>query len=382
LSAGLTPQLWACLGDSLTATPSGSPTTILMSWPKRIDLAIWPDRGASNHAITGTRLNAATITGISMRDRFDNDIDGKGYYGLVLWGGVNDVLADEAGASILADYTSIVDDALAQGMKVIAIITSPAAGYTGGWSSGRQTALETLRTGILALEGTNANLTVVDFYQAAPLGLGDPASPTHLYGPYHGVASDGLHYGQLAQDQVIFPTLLPLMRAPAVVTTDSTNTFGVTAVAVRRHLFPQWPDFSTKSNPTAVTVAEMIDEVSADIEGMLAMRSVVAAQLTDSTVSAYKWCAQVIKLGVAIKIAPAVTGLDPAVVQRWKKEYRERIDALEKNGVTVLGAGASASEAAEDPLEATTHISEFGLETSDTSDMSVTAIRLRYDDEL
>lgn len=178
------------------------------------------------------------------------------------------------------------------------------------------------------------------------------------------------------------------LRSDAVLALDTTtststlNLFGVTADSVRRHMFPQWPSFSTKSNPTAVTVSEMIDEVAADLEGELALRSVASTGITDTAKAAYKWCAQVVKLGVAIKIAPAVTGLDPAVVQRWKKEYLQRLDALEKRGVTVLGAGATATESAEDPLEATTFISEYSLDVTASTDMSTAQIALHKDDEL
>src|SRR5262245_44734553 len=119
---------WVCLGDSLTHEPPSSPTTVERSWPALIDEQLWPARGAANHGHTGTRLATDNINGVSMRSHFDAEIDGAGFYGMVLWGGINDVLADATGAQVYAWFKALVDDALDQGMKVIAVITSPAAG--------------------------------------------------------------------------------------------------------------------------------------------------------------------------------------------------------------------------------------------------------------
>lgn len=204
---------WVCLGDSLTHEPPSSPTTILSSWPPRVDQAIYPGRAAANHGHTGTQVTADNVNGISMLNRFNNDIDGKGYYGMVFWGGINDFLFGVTAATLFSTWQGIVNRALAQGMKVIAVITHSPAGYTGGWSGTQQGYLDSFKASVLALQGTNPNLTIVNLYQAAPAGLDDPAAPTFLYGPYAGVANDGLHYGQAAQDQVILPTLIPLMQA-------------------------------------------------------------------------------------------------------------------------------------------------------------------------
>jgi hypothetical protein len=212
-------KTWVCLGDSLTHNPPSSPTTVLNPWPGRIDLEIWPDRGAANHGHTGTRLATDNVNGVSMRSHFDSDIDGRGYYGMVLWGGVNDVLADADGADIYDDYKALVDDALAQGMKVIAVITSPSAGYTGGWSSNRQTALETFRSLVLSnlASGYSDDLAVVDLYDL----MGDPDAPTFLDERWKGVADDGLHHGEDGHTQRVIPALLPLMEAPSTSTQHS-----------------------------------------------------------------------------------------------------------------------------------------------------------------
>jgi len=162
------------------------------------------------------------------------------------------------------------------------------------------------------------------------------------------------------------------------------NVFGVTADGVQRHMFPQWPSFSTKSNPTAVTVGEIIDEQAAKLAGQLLKRS-IDASTTALTQSGHPlgwaWCASTLKLMVAMQIVPAVTGLDPAVVNRWGRELKERLKELEEHGATVLG-DVTADEETDSPLEASTHIDQYDLETSDTSLMSGTGVRLRYDDEL
>jgi hypothetical protein len=167
---------------------------------------------------------------------------------------------------------------------------------------------------------------------------------------------------------------------PAVI-----NTFGVDHDAVRRHMFPQWPSFSTKSNPTLATVTEMITEQAATLAGKLNLRSIPSTTSdinSSSTPVAYAWCQQTLKLMVAIAILPSVQGLDPTVVARWKREKTERLDDVEKRGAMALGPDCPTDESEDDPLGVTDFISEYGLTTTDTSDMSSADVPLHRDDDL
>lgn len=159
------------------------------------------------------------------------------------------------------------------------------------------------------------------------------------------------------------------------------NTFGVTAESVRRHHFPAFDAFSSTSNPTASTVGEVIDEEAARVAGWLALEEVVAASITDTTSSAYKQCARIIRLLAATRLVGSMTGMDPELVRAWRAEVAEWRKGLDTGGTAFLGDGAVSSSAA-DPDGPTTHINMNNL-TQDTADaMSSVVPRLRRDDKL
>lgn len=211
-------KTWACLGDSLTEGVPTPPTTVLSPWPNRLDLQLAASGVAvSNFGMTGTRLNNdlfnGSSNGPSMWKRYLAGIHNQPFYGLMLWGGINDILNDETGPNVLADFKMIVNQALEDGLKVIAVVTSPAAGYsgaTGPWSPSRQTAIDTLRAGILALAGTPNVVGVVDLYSLMgdPTGLG----ASYLNPRWEGVSNDHLHHGEDAQTYVLLPAFLPLLQ--------------------------------------------------------------------------------------------------------------------------------------------------------------------------
>lgn len=170
-----------------------------------------------------------------------------------------------------------------------------------------------------------------------------------------------------------------------VITPATINTFGVDHDAVRRHMFPQWPGFSTKSNPTLPTVVEAIDEQAATLIGKLGERSIPAdtASINSSaTPIANAWCAQTLKLMVAIALLPAAQGLDPTIVGRWRKEKTERLSDMEQRGATVLGPDCPVDSLEDDPLGVTDYITENRLATTDPADMSDAVMPLHRNDEL
>lgn len=141
------------------------------------------------------------------------------------------------------------------------------------------------------------------------------------------------------------------------------TTFGVDAGFVRRHYYPQQPDFSTDSNPTEATVLEKIDGFAADLEGKLARESITASAITTVTDAAYLWCRKTLALMVAIEIYPVMTGNDSAAAKKWQKELDARLKDLSEDGFLALGGGVAAPT--EEPDGPTHFIDNLGLDTSE-----------------
>jgi hypothetical protein len=373
VTTGITPETWACIGDSLTQNNPSTLTGTKQTWVSRIDIELFPTRAAANLGKNSDVLS-------QMRSRYDSRIVGKGYYGIVLWGGVNDILADATGAATFAAFKSFVDDALSRGMKVIAAITPPAGSYS-GWSAGRQTQLEAFRALMLAtfVDGYHVDFVgLVDLYDLA----GDDADPTVLADEYEMAIPDGLHTGQAMQDDILLPTLVPLMAAPEaeVAHSDDVGVFGVVADDVRRHYFPALALYDATTSPTETTVDEMIAAATAKLLGKLALKSITIEN--DSSLRAYKWCADTVRLHVATRIPPTVSGVDPEEHNRWKAELKERYTDLSEGGADVLGEGATASASSTEPEGPVEFLTELGIDTGDAADASSAIPRLRYDDEL
>jgi len=161
----------------------------------------------------------------------------------------------------------------------------------------------------------------------------------------------------------------------------ATSTFGVTAESVRRHHFPAFDSFSTTSNPTSVTVGEVIDEEAARLAGWLALEEIDASAITDVTSAAYLQCARIVRLLSATRLVGSMTGLDPELVRAWRADIADWKKGLDEGGAEFLGGGA-ASTGTSDPDGPTSHINQFSL-TQDTADkMSEVVPRLRRDDAL
>ncbi len=160
-------------------------------------------------------------------------------------------------------------------------------------------------------------------------------------------------------------------------------TFGVDAGSVRRHHFPQWPDFSTASSPTLATVGEFITEAAADLAGRLELKSLSPATIAADTASeAYSWCAKTLRLAVAIDVLAASTSANPELAKKWQVLLDGRYELLEKYGATAMGVGAAATDDSDEPEGPTSHISELDLDTGNDSDASDVIPRLRRSDEL
>lgn len=159
------------------------------------------------------------------------------------------------------------------------------------------------------------------------------------------------------------------------------STFGVTYSAVKNHHFPQLGgDFSTTTKPTATTVGEMIDAEAADLEGALLAKDLVASTLDDDTASAaYKWCAETIRLGAAVRALQAMLTADPEVVKAWQAKLNARYKKLEDKGGIVLGIAEDASDLSSGPRS---HITTHSLDTGDDQDISDVVPVFRRNDPL
>lgn len=148
-------------------------------------------------------------------------------------------------------------------------------------------------------------------------------------------------------------------------------TFGVDAGAVKAFHFPQLSSaFSPNSNPTAVTVAAMIESSAAELAGRLADEGSDAGVLfTGATAypNAYAWCAETVRLGAAVRVGPAITGANPDVIKLWSEQLKARYKRLEDYGLSELGDAPIPAESSNGPR---THIADYNLYTGNTADIS------------
>lgn len=160
--------------------------------------------------------------------------------------------------------------------------------------------------------------------------------------------------------------------------------FGVAHGDVRKHHFPQLPgEFSDNSNPTDDTVTEMIEVEGAILSGRLSAEGGSATSINDDGgvdyPAAYSWCADLVRLGAAIRAFRAMTGQDPNVVKAWKEEYEQRYKDLSEKGLVVLGDAPLPAQSANGPR---THINEHSLDTGSEEDMSDVIPNFRRNDML
>lgn len=102
---------------------------------------------------------------VQIGTRWDSTVETGGYSHLVLQGGGNDIRVGGvgAGATALAEFVRIVDEALVAGMKVVCL-TSPPFGGHAQWTAARQTELDILNSGIRAKVLTDPRLRFIDCY--------------------------------------------------------------------------------------------------------------------------------------------------------------------------------------------------------------------------
>lgn len=160
------------------------------------------------------------------------------------------------------------------------------------------------------------------------------------------------------------------------------QTFDVTADDVRRHHFAHLSSYDTTTSPTEATVTEMIRSAAAKLSGKLRLKSIEATAIEDTDTPAFIWCADTLRLDVATRISPKVSGIDPEEHQRRIDELKDRYRDLAEGGVDALGEGATADETDSEPEGPITHFTEnSSIDVQDDDDASSSIPALRYDDE-
>ena len=160
------------------------------------------------------------------------------------------------------------------------------------------------------------------------------------------------------------------------------NEFGVTAAKVAAMYFPQWTGgFSTSSNPNAATVALIVEESAAVLEGRLYGENITASAISTSTTAAYIMCAGQLRRMTALRIFRETTQQNPELAKSLEAEINAWFAELSAKGGTFLG-NSTLQSAGSDPDGPDSHISQYGLTVDDADDMSTTVPRLRRDDEL
>lgn len=170
-----------CLGDSITFMAS---TRAERGYPSVLDELLFSQGfSVGNNGISGGFVQHA-------QDIYTLRLKNRGLWGVCLLVGVNDLAAGTEAATISAAIIALVNEMLADGIKVIVSTVLPWKNG-GGWTAAIQTKTEAVNTQLLAIAGTNANLKVVDGYTE----FGDIDDGELLARVYQEVTSDALHLG-------------------------------------------------------------------------------------------------------------------------------------------------------------------------------------------
>ncbi len=117
-----------------------------------------------------------------MLDQFRDNVKGKGFNGLIILGGVNDLSSSRTSSQIQTNLNTIYTEAMADGMKVTAITVLPWKDYS-SWDATKQTNTEALNRWIL---GSPANVKVNAYAE-----FGDASDSAKLKSSYD--PGDHLH---------------------------------------------------------------------------------------------------------------------------------------------------------------------------------------------
>lgn len=171
------PLVYAALGDSITCCPSGAGNAD--GWPQVTQASIRPySPTLMNLAVYGqTAVYTYNTEWLTQAKTW-------GVGGVVVLAGTNDLFGGASGATVFTSLQSIYDDAMTNGVQVVAVTVLP-RGASAGWTGAMQTELLNLNTLILNYCSTHPQMKCVDAYNSA-LRTGTNLTPAYDRG-------DGLH---------------------------------------------------------------------------------------------------------------------------------------------------------------------------------------------
>lgn len=138
-------------------------------------------------------VGSETITQIGAR--WDSNIEAiGGYERLVLEGGINDIKDGTSAATVYTEYSRIVTEALAAGLRVVCC-TVPAFSTNTAWSAADEVELLAVNVSIRALAASDPRLRLVDIYE-----LTREPGATRLKDDF--VLAGGLHVNQSGNEVV------------------------------------------------------------------------------------------------------------------------------------------------------------------------------------
>jgi lysophospholipase L1-like esterase len=166
----------AWIGDSITL---GVTAVDAFRPPQRLEVLL----GTSNYVVTN--FGVSGYTAAQIRSVWTDKVRGHGYTVLIHEGGVNDLIAGTAGATVSTTIQTTLAEARADGMRVVLLTVLPWGAYASS-SAPKQVETLALNASLTAWCTANAS-TCVDTYTA----MGEPGTPANLATAYD--LSDHLH---------------------------------------------------------------------------------------------------------------------------------------------------------------------------------------------
>jgi hypothetical protein len=222
--------------------------------------------------------------------RYESYIKGFGFGPKILWGGVNDIIGDVAGATVANNVQTLVTEMLLEGP--VFLVLTPGFGSYAGWSAPREVQLQVMRAQLVAWAASRPSVTIIDLYQPYPVGMNDPDNPTAMLPALR--YSDGLHInpdpGATHVRDLVLAKVLPLYPAvPSATITAAAATLYLTQRFVQTAL-----SFLAQGNPESVATSSVQTELTA----VIGVQSV--SLLLPSTMQSEMTPADLVQLGAGI----------------------------------------------------------------------------------
>lgn len=170
------------MGNSITFAAAG-----VTEWPDVMRTNLGAGYEVLNEAVSSTTIQTAKTT------QWANRLKQQKVHALIIAHGVNDVITDRTAAQIVADIEEVVDDALADGIKVLTLDILPCGNY-GSCTAPRIAVLEQVNADLAAAAtGCWSHLAIYD-------DMEEPVATNDLAVAYD--SGDGLHPNQTGQNAI------------------------------------------------------------------------------------------------------------------------------------------------------------------------------------